>query len=155
MFTNVAGVLDAIVLLYQPRITAAHIGVVRRFCAAPEVFGFSGELRQLFANLIGNALDAMPHGGSLLLRVRRGSGRRGDGMWCVGLRVSIADTGIGMSQSTRRRIFDAFFTTKEATGTGLGLWVSEEIVPQALRFCASEEPAGEQEWDRLYGVFFR
>jgi signal transduction histidine kinase len=92
------------------------------------VFGFGGELRQLFANLIGNALDAMPNGGSLRLRVRGGHGPKMDGTWCKGVCITVADTGIGMSEETRRRIFEAFFTTKEATGTGLGLWVSEEIV---------------------------
>jgi PAS domain S-box-containing protein len=126
--TNVAEVLDSVIALYHSRIVAAHVTVLRKFRGAPEVFGFSGELRQLFANLIGNALDAMPNGGRLFLSVRHGNGRSADGRWSRGVRVSVSDTGIGMSAETRRRIFEAFFTTKEVTGTGLGLWVSDEII---------------------------
>jgi signal transduction histidine kinase len=102
--------------------------VQQRFCAEPKVFGFSGELRQLFANLIGNAIDAMSNGGTLALRIWRGHGARTDGASNSGVRISITDTGVGMAEETQRRIFEAFFTTKEATGTGLGLWISEEIV---------------------------
>lgn len=125
---NVVDVLNSIVTLYQPRATSAAITVVKKFRGEPEVFGFGGELRQLFANLIGNALDAMQRGGRLRVSVHDGHGRRSDGTWSDGVRVSVSDTGIGMSEETQRRIFEAFFTTKEATGTGLGLWVSEEIV---------------------------
>ncbi len=125
---NVVEILNAIVMLYQPRIAAGKVVVEKRFRGEPEVFGFGGELRQLFANLIGNALDAMPKGGRLRLSVRGGHGQRTDGMWCPGARITLMDSGVGMAEETRRRIFEAFFTTKEATGTGLGLWVSEEIV---------------------------
>jgi len=126
--TQVPEVLDAVVSLYQPRLVQFGIEVERRFGAVSPVFGFGGELRQLFANLIGNAIDAMPDGGRLLLRVRAGNGPHSDGSWGRGLRVLVADTGMGMSAETRRRIFEAFFTTKQASGTGLGLWVSDEIV---------------------------
>jgi signal transduction histidine kinase len=121
-------ILTSIATLYQSRITAAAVTLSTRFRGETEIFGFGGELRQLFANLIGNALDAMPSGGQLRLSVRRGHGRGAGGQWCPGVRVSVIDTGMGMSEETRRRIFEAFFTTKESTGTGLGLWVSEEIV---------------------------
>ena len=125
---NIADILNSIVTLYQPRFTSASVTLVKKFRGEPEIFGFGGELRQLFANLIGNALDAMPNGGLLCLSAHYGHGVRTDGTWCQGAIVCITDTGIGMSEETRQRIFEAFFTTKEATGTGLGLWVSEEIV---------------------------
>jgi signal transduction histidine kinase len=82
-------------------------------------------LRQVLANLIGNAIDAMAQGGHLWLSVRR-SRSWVDGT--RGIRLFVADTGCGMTQETRQRIFEPFFTTKEATGTGLGLWVSGEII---------------------------
>jgi signal transduction histidine kinase len=90
------------------------------------VLGLSGELRQLLANLIGNALDAMRSGGTLTVRAHNarefGNGRR------QGVRVVIADTGIGIGPEMKSRIFDAFFTTKGQTGTGLGLWISADII---------------------------
>jgi signal transduction histidine kinase len=82
-------------------------------------------LRQVFANLIGNSFDASKRGGRLLLRTRDArhpkTGERG-------VRVTIADSGAGMDQATRQRLFEPFFTTKGDNGTGLGLWVSHEIL---------------------------
>ena len=125
---NLAEVLDSLLTLYRSRLAASRVTVERRFRGEPQVWGFGGELRQLFANLMGNAVDAMPQGGELVLSVRRGCGRRLDGAWSEGVRVSVTDTGMGMAEATRRRIFEAFFTTKQATGTGLGLWISAEII---------------------------
>jgi PAS domain S-box-containing protein len=130
--TNLPEILDSLLTLYRPRIVSSHITVTRKFRGDPQVFGFSGELRQLFANLIGNAVDAMPQGGRLILSVRPGSGRASNGVSSPGVRVSVTDTGIGMSEATLRRIFEAFFTTKQTTGTGLGLWISEEIIAKHL-----------------------
>jgi len=126
--TNIAELLDSIVTLYQPRLTASHVKVVRRFRAEPAMFGFSGELRQLFANLVGNAVDAMPNGGTLAFSAMVQTGRLSNGTSEKGVRICVADTGSGMSETTLRRIFEPFFTTKQATGTGLGLWVCDEII---------------------------
>ncbi len=87
---------------------------------------FDGEIRQVLNNLVGNAIDAMARlGGRLLLRSREGthwtSGRRG-------IVFTVADTGSGMRPETVARIFEPFFTTKGLSGTGLGLWVSHDIV---------------------------
>ena len=123
--TNIPEVLISILQLYGMRISAARIEVEQRFQGTPHLFCYSGELRQLFANLIVNAVDAMPGGGRLHLRVRRGSGLCGG---ADGVHVTVADNGMGMSPETQGKIWEAFFTTKQATGTGLGLWVSEEIV---------------------------
>ena len=119
--SNVCELLDSVLTLHQGRVTALHIEVVRRYAPDVKLFCFAGEVRQLFANLIGNALDAMtPEGGRLLLRVRYAG--------ADGVRVTVADTGSGMSAEVLQHIFEPFFTTKEAIGTGLGLWVSAEIV---------------------------
>ena len=118
--TNVADLVESVLTLYQGRVTALHVQVTRRYEPDVRLLCFTGELRQLFANLIGNALDAMtPEGGRLMLRVRQTLG---------GVRVTVADTGSGMTPDVMRHIFEPFFTTKEAVGTGLGLWVSAEIV---------------------------
>ena len=125
---HLAELVAPIVNLYQQRLTAARIVVANSIPQNVELCGYLGELRQLFANLVGNAADAMPDGGTLFLRARRSSGRSPEGAWRPGIRVAVADTGVGMSPDTLHRIFEAFFTTKQATGTGLGLWVSQEIV---------------------------
>jgi len=76
-------------------------------------------------NLVGNAIDAMPRGGRLLVRSREGTDwRTGE----RGLVLTVGDTGTGIPAAMRARVFDAFFTTKGFAGTGLGLWVSKEIV---------------------------
>ena len=126
--TNVPEVLQSIVQLYQMRLSAAHIEVKQKYRGTPHLVCYAGELRQLAANLIVNAVDAMPHGGRLHLRARYGMGPGKSGTWCDGVHFTVADSGMGMSPETKAKIWEAFFTTKQATGTGLGLWVSEEIV---------------------------
>lgn len=89
---------------------------------------FDGEIRQVLNNLIGNATDAMQKQTTsrrLLIRTRDAcdwrTGRKG-------LLFTVADTGTGMSTQTVKKAFEAFYTTKGTGGTGLGLWVSKEIV---------------------------
>jgi PAS domain S-box-containing protein len=122
---SVPEVVESVLVLYQGKIHAGQVQVEKRFVEPAEVFALSGEMRQLLANLVGNALDASPNGGRLILRVTPSrdwkTGERG-------IRLVCADTGSGMDDGVRRRIFEPFFTTKEATGTGLGLWVSAEIL---------------------------
>jgi signal transduction histidine kinase len=119
-------ILDSALKLYYPRLTSAGIEVEKRFDTVPPVCGMSGELRQVFSNLVGNALDAMRSGGRLLLRAHDTVDYR-NGM-ARGVRITIADTGLGIPGEVRAKIFEPFVTTKGDTGTGLGLWISAEIV---------------------------
>jgi signal transduction histidine kinase len=118
--------LDSVLSLYQGRINALDIRVERGYEPELTLFCFAGEIRQVFANLVGNAIDASSAGGRLLLRARRS--RDWKNLAQTGIRFVIADTGSGMEPEIREHIFEAFFTTKEVTGTGLGLWVSLEII---------------------------
>jgi signal transduction histidine kinase len=145
---NVAELLESVVTVYSGRLAAAQIEILRDYGPEVELYCFAGELRQLFANLIGNALDAMGQGGRLVLSVRR-SQSWVDG--APGVRIFVADNGCGMTPETRVRIFEPFFTTKETTGTGLGLWVSGEIIAKhhgTVRF-ASHSGTG-----TVFMVFF-
>jgi signal transduction histidine kinase len=99
--------------------------VSQSYDATPQVCSQLGELQQVMVNLIGNALDAMPLGGRLQLRVRRTTNLETNRQ---GIRITVADTGRGMSVETRRHLFEPFYTTKQGTGTGLGLWVCADIV---------------------------
>ncbi len=117
---------DSVLNLYQSRIHAVDLRVEREYEPGLTLFCFAGEIRQVFANLVGNAIDASAAGGRLVLRTRRSRDWRNPAQ--SGVRFTVADTGTGMELDVREHIFEAFFTTKEATGTGLGLWVSQEIV---------------------------
>ncbi len=126
--TEVTGeeLIDSVLSLYQGRIVNSSIQVEQRHRQNAAVRCFEGEIRQVLSNLIGNALDAMQHaGGRLILRSRSGTdqrtGRRG-------IIITVADTGPGMPRAVLNQIFEPFFTTKGSLGTGLGLWISREII---------------------------
>ncbi len=150
---NVAELLESVLTLFIGRLVALQIEVHRKIRPDVELYCFSGELRQVFANLIGNAIDAMSRGGHLVLSVRR-SRSWVDG--APGVRLFVADNGCGMTEATRQRIFEPFFTTKESTGTGLGLWVSREIILKhnATVRVASRTPAGGRQSGTVFMVFF-
>lgn len=120
--TDLTELVDSTLTLYRPRLQRANIVVSRTHRGDVSLTCFAGEMRQLLANLIANALDAMTGGGTLSIRLYRVH------YPAAGVALTVADTGHGMSPGTVRKIFEAFFTTKQATGTGLGLWVSEEII---------------------------
>jgi PAS domain S-box-containing protein len=118
--------LESVLSIYRGRLTGDHVRLERRKRAQKPVVCFDGEIRQVLSNLLGNALDAMGSGGGRVL-VRSRDGRD----WKTGrtgLVITVADTGSGIAPESMGRIFEAFFTTKKIGGTGLGLWVSQEII---------------------------
>jgi len=117
---------DSVLNLYQSRIHSLGLHLETDYEAGLTLFCFAGEIRQVFANLIGNAIDASGAEGRVVLRTRRSHDWKNPAQ--SGVRFTVADTGTGMEPEVREHIFEAFFTTKESTGTGLGLWVSQEIV---------------------------
>ena len=123
---DVGGLLDSVLRLLKGRFANTQVEVVRQYRAQKQLYCFEGELRQVFTNLIGNALDAMAgRPGRLLVRtseVRNWSSGE------AGIRISVADTGSGIEPDILERIFEPFYSTKGNRGTGLGLWVSKEIV---------------------------
>jgi len=123
--TNMVQLVESVLGLFKGKLAASKVAVKVEPRGKPELTCFAGEIKQVLANLIGNALDAMPSGGRLRVRVRPST----DWRRCEsGVRVTVADTGVGMSTETRRRIYDPFFTTKGTSGTGLGLWVTAGIL---------------------------
>ena len=118
-------IIEGVLSLFQGRLMNTGIQVERQYHDAKPVLCYESDVRQVFTNLLSNAIDATPHGGKIIVREQNVTDwRTGE----RGVRVSIADTGHGMSPQVRKMIFDPFFTTKGITGTGLGLWVSAEIL---------------------------
>jgi signal transduction histidine kinase len=124
--TSAAELIDDTLPVYQGRLTNSNVRLERRDRSSLPVTCFDGEIRQVLSNLVANAIDAMsPTGGRLLIRNREGTDWRSGRM---GMILTVADTGTGISSDTRVKIFEPFFTTKGMQGTGLGLWISHEIV---------------------------
>ncbi len=122
---NLTEVLESVLTVFAPQIKQNHIAVQCRFDTDLCVRGFPGELRQVFSNLVGNAIEAMSRGGQLVLHTRESS------LACdperKGVRVTVLDNGIGIPKGVRRNLFAPFYTTKGEKGTGLGLWISRGI----------------------------
>lgn len=130
---------DSVLSVLQGQILNRGIQVQERWADAPPVTCLDGEIRQVLANLITNAIDALPpRTGRILLRSHAGTHTPTQRK---GLFIVVADNGQGMTEEVRLRLFEAFFTTKGDNGNGLGLWVSKEIVDRhnaALRVRSSQ-----------------
>ncbi len=137
--------------IYQGRLVNSHVQVEKRKRAQKNARCFEGEIRQVLSNLIGNAIDAMhPAGGRLILRSREGTN------WKTGqegLILTVADTGSGMTPAVAKKIFEAFYTTKGIGGTGLGLWVSKEIVERHRGFLRVRSKQKRGESGTVFALF--
>jgi PAS domain S-box-containing protein len=123
---DLTDVIQSVLVLHAPQIRRSHVKVEQRLNTNRPVRGYPGELRQVFSNLVGNAVDAMSHGGKLIVHVRESSLASDPSR--KGVRVTILDTGAGIPLGVRRNLFAPFYTTKGEKGTGLGLWVSRGII---------------------------
>lgn len=117
--------IPALLRLYTSRFVSRKINVRLKLLPTPTALLLEGEIRQVLNNLIRNAYEAMPRGGTLHVRVRPATcprtGRQG-------IRIAVADTGTGFLPAIRAHLFEPFHTSKEVTGTGLGLWISKGIL---------------------------
>ncbi len=133
--------VESALVLYRARLVSARVTVQKDFRACPPMTAMAGELRQVVVNLVGNALDAMRSGGTLSIRIDHAreysNGSRS------GIRLTIGDSGSGISPEIKSRLFEPFVSNKGETGTGLGLWVSSEIIRKhggTIRFKSSSSP---------------
>ncbi len=137
--TKISTVIDSVLMLFGQRLVGAGIQVEREERApSATVLSAPGELRQVIANLVGNAIDAMRTGGRLRIRISQNRQL---------LRLTIADTGMGIPRDMLPTIFEPFVTTKGETGTGLGLWVTAEILKRnrwqiRVRSCSNPGRSG-------------
>ena len=122
---RISEVLDGVIELYSRNLERHHVTVKRDYEAHEEILGFPGEMRQVFSNLLVNAIEASPDGGSIRVRIRPGREFR---TGAHGVFVFFSDQGAGISPQMMPHIFEPFYTTKGEKGTGLGLWVTNGIV---------------------------
>jgi PAS domain S-box-containing protein len=135
--SDVCEIIDSVITLFAPKLTKNKIQLIRQYETHDRVLGFPGELRQVFSNLLVNAMEASSANSRIVVRV---SSAHDDGR--PGVRVLISDAGKGIPSSAKRDLFTPFFTTKGEKGTGLGLWVSRGIVEKHqgyIRFRSSTD----------------
>ena len=145
-----AQLVEPVVTLYRARLMNAGIVVEMTFTDDGAILCLENEIRQVVSNLISNAVDAMRSGGRLMLRSHRATD------WATGqrgLRMVFADTGHGMSEATRAKIFEPFFTTKDLNGTGLGLWISAEIIQRHQGRLTLRSSDGPGRQGTVFGLF--
>lgn len=135
---DVGGLLADVIDLFEKSAAARRIRVIFERRPTLSIYGYPGQLAQVFGNLVRNAAEAAPPDTEVTIRVRpvHRAGREGT-------RVTIHDHGIGIPPSVQKLMFDPFFTTKELRGSGLGLWVSRNLVIRhngSIRFRSSTRP---------------
>jgi len=119
------GLIESVLALHQGRLHHANIHIVRQHRRSRSYQCPEGDVRQILNNLISNAIDAMRKtGGTITIRTQPS---RHHETGCKGLRITVADTGHGMSAATLSQVFEPFYTTKGSSGSGLGLWISSSI----------------------------
>ena len=145
MPVKIGEILSNVVALYDRKIKTAGIRLEQQIDHDVRVVALPGELRQIFANLVGNAIEAVgSRRGTIALRAYSSQDRR---RGVPGLCVVVADNGPGIPEQVRSKIFEPFFTTKGESGTGLGLWITSDILRKydgtmRLRTCTHPERSG-------------
>jgi PAS domain S-box-containing protein len=119
-------VVHSTLRLLAPKLGSSFLEARTDFRGSCELWCSPGELQQIFTNILNNAAEASHHPRTITIRVRNSvdwANRR-----TSGLRITLADTGPGMTPETLRRLREPFYTTKDGTGTGLGMWIVQELV---------------------------
>ncbi|MGD0832618.1 MAG: CHASE3 domain-containing protein [Terracidiphilus sp.] len=120
---DMPALIESAIALYSNKLKSKMIRLERHFGDCPRLRAASGELRQAISNLLANAADAVDNQGTIIITLKSLE-QTGQPM----LQILVEDDGPGISPDERRRLFEPFFTTKKDIGTGLGLWLTKEIV---------------------------
>jgi PAS domain S-box-containing protein len=123
---DISAVLNEVVALYRRKLEFKRIVFQPEFADGTMIIAYPGEVRQIFANLVANAIEAVSDAGCLSVRVSRCHFGEDRGKSAV--RVTFKDNGTGIPEEQRKRIFEPFYTTKKDIGTGLGLWLTRGLV---------------------------
>jgi PAS domain S-box-containing protein len=148
---KVTELMEDVLDVFLMRMRTSDIKLKRRYEFAGEIHAFGGEIRQLFANLVSNAVEAIGHGGQLQVHIANARDWTAPGR--KGVRVAVADNGPGISRELCPLIFEAFFTTKAEKGTGLGLWVVRGIVAKHGGSIRMRSSTGPRRRGTVFSVF--
>lgn len=124
----IADLIHDVVVVYERKLTYKHLETEITVDPDLRLYCRQGELRQALSNLIANAIDASREGGKIWFRAH--SAKRWNRGEEPGVRITLADNGVGMSRETQKKIFVPFFTTKAEIGTGIGLWATKSLIEQ-------------------------
>ncbi len=115
--------MENVISVYSSKLLSAGVTIDKQFRDRRKMLVRKGEILQIFSNIITNAADAMRQGGVLSISTRETVSSTGNGIQTV-----VRDTGVGIRQEHLAQIFEPFFTTKGDLGTGIGLWVTRQLV---------------------------
>jgi signal transduction histidine kinase len=118
-------IAESVLSLQQGSIRKAGVELHTDLNFSQSIYAFPGELRQVFTNLISNAVEVLPRNGTLIIRIHAARDWRGGR---DGYRIVIADNGPGIPEESRKKLFEPFYTTKGERGTGLGLWITRQLL---------------------------
>lgn len=121
--TYLHDLIENVLTVYHAKIVSGGISVDTRLNDLQKITVSRGEMLQVFSNIVANAVDAMPQGGTLHISTRKLMNTNGDG-----IQIVVRDSGIGITQEHLEKVFEPFFTTKGDRGTGIGLWVAKQLV---------------------------
>lgn len=124
--TLLSELMDSVLIMFRGKLENMAIAVTMDASDELPITCMASETQQIFANLIGNAIESMQSRGSLRVRIHPSCDWRDRST--RGMRVTICDTGEGISRAALGRIFEPFYTTKRETCTGLGLWVVAQLL---------------------------
>ncbi len=123
---RISELLQELQMLYGPKLKKKDIRLELVIRSEIDISAVGGEVRQVFGNLISNSIDAVEHNGEISIVVS--ANKNWGATMMPGMRVTVIDNGPGIKPGLRKRIFEPFFTTKKDVGTGLGLWVTRNLV---------------------------
>jgi PAS domain S-box-containing protein len=137
---DLAALISDVIAVFERRLSYKQMHCRPEFRGNLQIVGLQGELRQAVSNLLLNAIDAASNGGFIRIRARE---TRILKTGVAGVSVAIYDSGSGISDFAKQKLFSPFFTTKQSVGTGLGLWVTKGIVEKhggSIRFRSRVQP---------------
>lgn len=148
---SLSEIAGGVLALYERKLRFKNIRVEERLSDDTEIRCYPGEIRQIMANLVANAIEAVSSGGRIRVSVHRAREWTNGGR--NGVRVTVGDDGPGIGREHLRQIFEPFYTTKKDTGTGLGLWLTQNLVSKHQGTIRVRSRAGTERSGTVFSIF--